>query len=127
MFVHGLAHCTYSIVIHADTRSHSMLTRMDAIAQAIPFHPRSGPVQMRGLRFHNDSCAAAGFDPLSCKGWTQTDYQFQFNQAWINLPILKVVRVCVCACVRACVLHIRDPGTLHLRQSLDVECVGGCT
>ena len=44
----------------------------------------------RALRFHNDTCAAAGFDPVTCKGWKQTPEQFQFDQAWINLPIMSV-------------------------------------
>lgn len=68
---------------------------------------------MRGRRFHNDTCAAAGFDATTCKGWKQTDGQFQYGQAvsvhavsraaclvcltvfcvawqWINLPVMAV-------------------------------------
>jgi hypothetical protein len=32
------------------------------------------------MRFHNDTCAAAGFDAANCKDWVQTPEQFQFDQ-----------------------------------------------
>ena len=35
-------------------------------------------------------CAAAGFDPHTCKDWKQTPTQFQFDQAWINLPTMHL-------------------------------------
>lgn len=44
----------------------------------------------RGRRFHNDTCAAAGFDPLTCEGWKQTPEQYMYGQAWINLPAMQV-------------------------------------
>lgn len=59
-----------------------------------------GPADARNqshARFHNSTCAAAGFDPRNCKDWKQTDQQLQFNQGWINLPVLKVVGAAITA------------------------------
>eukprot|EP01052_Picozoa_sp_SAG31_P017615 SAG31_NODE_1213_length_9359_cov_4.298164_10_plen_97_part_00 len=44
---------------------------------------------IRGRRFHNDTCAAAGFDARTCKGWKQTPDQYMYGQAWINLPAMS--------------------------------------
>ena len=56
----------------SSSRISPRLKRVQDVAQFTRAH---------GCRFHNDTCAAAGFDGVACKGWRQTPEQFQFDQA----------------------------------------------